>query len=299
MTDDFLTIDDLAPADLQAILSLALELKAAHHDGSSYRRLPERTLAMLFHKPSTRTRTSFETGMTRLGGHAIMLSPEHMQLDRGEPIKDTARALSVYVDAVMIRTADHGDIVEFAEYASVPTINGLSDVAHPCQTLADLLTIREHLGDFDGTVAWIGDGNNVARSFVVGAAMVGLDCRVASPPGHGVGSDVLDRANGYDGAVTIVDDPVSAVDGADAVYTDAWTSMHHDSESEDRRARFDDYQVDATLLADLDTIVMHCLPAHRGEEITEEIIEGDRSVVWQQAENRMHTQNALLVDRLA
>lgn len=299
MTHDFLTIDDVEPADLQALISLATELKTAHHEGRSYRRLPERTLAMLFHKPSTRTRTSFETGMTRLGGHAIMMSPDHMQLDRGEPIKDTARALSAYVDAVMIRTSDHGDIVEFAEYASVPTINGLSDIAHPCQTLADLLTIRECLGGFEGTVAWIGDGNNVARSFVVGAAMAGFDCRIATPPGYGIGERALDRARSYEGTVTVVDEPEIAVTGADAVYTDTWASMHHDTGSDNRTARFEGFQVDAALLAENDAIVMHCLPAHRGEEITDDIIEGDRSVVWQQAENRMHTQNALLVDRLA
>lgn len=298
MTHDFLTIDDVEPDDLQGLLSLASELKAAHHDGQSYRRLPDRTLAMLFHEPSTRTRTSFETGMTRLGGHAIMLSPDHMQLDRGEPIKDTARALSAYVDAVMIRTSDHDDLVEFAEYASVPTINGLSDIAHPCQTLADLLTIREYLGGFDGTVAWIGDGNNVARSFVIGAAMVGLDCQIATPTGYGIEESALDRARAYEGTVTIVDEPVTAVDGADAVYTDTWASMHHDTGSEDRTARFDGFQVNDILLAGSDAIVMHCLPAHRGQEITDEIIESDRSVVWQQAENRMHTQNALLVDRL-
>jgi ornithine carbamoyltransferase len=296
---DFLTIDDVEPADLHELLDLAAELKAAHHAGRPYRRLPEQTLAMLFHEPSTRTRTSFETGMTRLGGHAIMLNPEHMQLDRGEPIRDTARALSAYVDAVMIRTSDHGDIVEFAEYASVPTINGLSDDAHPCQTLADLLTIREHLGGYEGTAAWVGDGNNVARSFVTGAAMVGLDCRVATPEGFGVGEEVRERVRSYEGTVTLVDDPRAAVDGADVVYTDTWTSMHHDTGAPERRAGFEGYQLNSGLLAGSEAIVMHCLPAHRGEEITDEIIESDRSVVWQQAENRMHTQNALLVDRLA
>lgn len=296
MTRHLLDIDDLDPDELSTVLDRAAELKAAHHAGDPYRNLPDRTLAMLFQKPSTRTRISFETGMTRLGGHAIMLSPEHMQLGRGEPIKDTARALSAYVDAVMIRLSTHDDIVEFADYASVPTINGLSDDAHPCQTLADLLTIRETFGGFDVTVAWVGDGNNVARSFTVGAAMAGIDLRIATPDGYGVGDGVLERARTAGGDPTVVDDPAAAIDGADVVYTDVWVSMGDEPEKEERLAAFEGYQLNSELLGDTDAKVMHCLPAHRGQEITDAVVESDRAIVWQQAENRMHAQNGWLVE---
>jgi ornithine carbamoyltransferase len=296
MTRHLLDIDDLDHDELLAVLDRAAELKAAHHADQPYRHLSDRTLAMLFQKPSTRTRISFETGMTRLGGHAIMLSPEHMQLGRGEPIKDTARALSAYVDAVMIRMSSHTDIVEFADHASVPTINGLSDDAHPCQTLADLLTIRETFDGFDVTVAWVGDGNNVARSFAVGAAMAGIDLRIATPAGYGVGEAVLERARNAGGDPTIVDDPATAIDGADVVYTDVWVSMGDEPEKAERLAAFGDYQLNADLLDGSDAKVMHCLPAHRDQEITDAVIESDRAIVWEQAENRMHAQNGWLVE---
>lgn len=298
MTASFLEITDLSPDRLTSVLEQAAELKRHHDAGEEYRYLPDKTMAMLFQQPSTRTRTSFETGMTRLGGHAIMLSPDHMQLARGEPIRDTARALSEYVDAVMIRTSDHDDIVEFANYATVPTVNGLSNLAHPCQTLADLLTIREVCDTTQPTVAWVGDGNNVARSFVLGAAMLGLQVQIATPPGYGIDTDVLDQAASLGPAPSVTTDPGSAVDGAAVVYTDAWVSMHQDGERESRLAAFDGYQVNAELLSGSDAWVMHCLPAHRGEEITDCVMEGDRSVVWRQAANRMHTQNALLIELL-
>lgn len=299
MTTDVLTIDDLTPTEIGTVLDRAHELKAAHHAGRAYRHLPEYTLAMLFEQPSTRTRVSFETGMTRLGGHAIMLNPQDMQLDRGEPIKDTARSLARYVDAVMIRMADHSAQATFADYSSVPTINALSDDAHPCQTLADLFTIRETFGDLDRTVAWVGDGNNVARSFIVGASMLGCSVNVATPPGHWVGDDILDRVAQYPGTVTRFDDPGTAVDGADVVYTDVWVSMSDDPAEPDPYAAFDGFQVNEGLLAGTAAKVMHCLPAHRGEEITESVLEGDQSIVWQQAENRLHAQNGLLVELLA
>jgi len=300
MTDiqHFLRVDDL-PA-LDPVLALGSELKAAHHAGASYRRLPDRSLAMLFEQPSTRTRISFETGMTRLGGHALMLSPEHTQLGRGEPLSDTARVLSRYVDAVMVRTSDHATVEELAAHATVPIVNGLTEAAHPCQTLADLLTIREAFGGFDGvSAAWVGDGNNVAQSFAVGAALVGIDVSVATPAGYGIDGAVLDRVAGYPGTVSTTTDPELAVDGADVVYTDVWVSMSDDEEREERLSEFSGFQVNESLLAtSSDPKVMHCLPAHRGEEITESVLLGPDALVWDQAENRMHAQNGLLVSLL-
>jgi len=295
---DVLDVDDLE-GHLDAVLDRAAELKRAHHSDEPYRLLPDRTLAMLFEKPSTRTRVSFETGMTRLGGHAIMLSPEHMQLGRGEPIKDTARALSGYVDGIMARVRDQDELTELAEYASVPVINGLSDEAHPAQTLADLLTIREAFGGFDLQAAWVGDGNNVASSFAIGCAMTGIDLTVATPADYAVPDGVLSRAEALGGRPTVTTDPAEAVAGADLVYTDVWVNMGQEDEREEREVAFQDYQVNEALLADSDARVMHCLPAHRGEEITDAVLESDRALVWQQAENRMHAQNGLLVELLS
>ena len=294
----FLDVDDL-PA-IEPVLDLAADLKAAHHADEPYRRLPEHTLAMLFEKPSTRTRLSFEAGMTYLGGHALMLSPEHTQLGRGEPLSDTARVLSRYVDAVMVRTSAHETVEELAAHATVPIVNGLTDDAHPCQTLADLLTVREAFGGFEGvTAAWVGDGNNVAQSFALGAAMVGLDLTVATPPGYELDDGVLERAAHYDGAVRTTYDPGEAVAGADVVYTDVWVSMGEDDEREERLAAFEGFQVNAELLSDAGAgKVLHCLPAHRGEEITEDVLLSADSLVWDQAENRMHAQNGLLVTLL-
>ncbi len=294
-----LDVDDL-PA-VEPVLDLAADLKAAHRAGEPYRRLPDRTLAMLFEQPSTRTRVSFEVGMARLGGHALVLSARDMQLGRGEPVADTGRVLSRYVDAVMVRTAEHATVEELAAHSTVPVVNGLTDRAHPCQTLADLLTLREAFGGFEGvSVAWVGDGNNVARSFVVGAAMVGLDVTVATPEGYGVGTSVLERAGAHPGTVETTADPAAAVEGADAVYTDVWVSMSHDDERERRLADFEGFQVDAALLdrAGPDARVLHCLPAHRGEEITEAVLLSDACLAWEQAENRLHAQNGLLVHLL-
>jgi len=288
----FLTVDDLSAAELQSVLDLAAEYKSAVEHGEPHGELGDKTLAMLFEKPSTRTRVSFETGMTQLGGHAVFLGPEDTQLDRGEPVKDTARALSGYVDAIMARVFDHDDLTELAAYAEVPVVNGLTDDAHPCQTLADLLTIQELFGDFDDvTAAWVGDGNNVASSFAVGCAMAGIDLTVACPEGHGLDDEVLEAAAEVGTPPTVTTDPEPAVADADVVYTDVWVSM---GEDDDKVDDFDGFTVSESLLDGTDAKVMHCLPAVRGQEITDETIESDRSVVWQQAENRMHAQKALL-----
>ncbi|RAW46022.1 ornithine carbamoyltransferase [Halorubrum sp. 48-1-W] len=292
-TDDFLDIDDVTPAELDALLDRATAMKAGETDP----RLPDTTLGMIFEKPSTRTRISFETGMTRLGGHAMFLGPDDVHLGHGEPLRDTARVLGRYVDVVMARLFDHADVETLAEHADCPVINGLTDEAHPCQTLADLLTIRESVGE-DATVAWVGDGNNVGQSFVVGAAMAGIDVRVATPADYGMDPGVFERAAAFGADVEPTTDPEAVVDGADVVYTDVWISMGQEDERHEKLAAFDGFQVNADLLAGTDATVMHCLPAHRGEEITDDVLESDRALVWEQAENRMHAQNALLVELL-
>jgi ornithine carbamoyltransferase len=295
-TTDLLDVDDLTAGELKTVLDRAAAIKAGEDDTD----LTGRTLAMVFEKPSTRTRTSFETAMTRLGGHAIFLGPNDIHLGRGEPIKDTARALAGYADAIMARLFDHSAAETLATYADVPVINGLTDDAHPCQTLADLLTVRETFGGFDDvTVAWIGDGNNVAQSFVLGAALAGLDCTVTAPPAYGVDENVLDRAAELGRSPTLLDDPEVAAADADVVYTDVWVSMGEEDIREEKLSAFDGYQVNADLLAGGDARVMHCLPAHRGEEITDDVIEGDRTLIWRQAENRLHAQAGLLVELLA
>mgnify|MGYP000288947228 FL=1 len=294
-TDHFLDIDDLSTDELHTVLDRAAAIKAGEDDTQ----LPDQTLGMLFEKPSTRTRISFETGMTQLGGHAIFLGPDDIQLGHGEPLSDTSRVLSRYVDAVMARLFDHEDLLEIAAYSDVPIVNGLTDDAHPCQTLADLLTIEEAFDGFDGVqAAWVGDGNNVGQSFVIGAAMVGLDLTVATPENYGMDDAVLEQAAEIGHAPTVVDDPKDAVDDADVVYTDVWISMGQEDQRHEKLAAFDGYQVNESLLADSDAQVMHCLPAHRGEEITDEVLESDRALVWDQAENRLHAQKGLLVELL-
>jgi ornithine carbamoyltransferase len=296
VSDNFLDIDDLSTDELQIILERATALK----QGVNNAQLSGQTLGMLFEKPSTRTRISFETGMTQLGGHAIFLGPDDIQLGHGEPLSDTAKVLSRYVDVVMARLFDHDDLLEIAAHADIPVINGLTDDAHPCQTLADLLTIKEEFGGFDDVQAvWIGDGNNVGQSFAIGAAMVGLDLIVATPPGYGMDQSVLDQATALGHPPTIAETPATAVRNADVVYTDVWISMGQEDQRNEKLAAFEGYQVNESLLADSSAQIMHCLPAHRGEEITDEVLTGARTLVWEQAENRLHAQKGLLVELLS
>jgi len=294
MTRHFRDIDDLSTTELEEVLETAADLEARLDRGVSTSPLADRTLAMLFEKPSTRTRLSFETGMTQLGGHAIFLGPDDVGLGGREPIRDLSRTISRYADAIMVRLFDHADLEAFCEHATVPVINGLTDRAHPCQTLADLLTIREHCG-FGSSITWVGDGNNVARSLAVGCGMVGLDLTICTPAEYAIDETVLTRAREFGGTVETTTDPREAAAGADAVYTDVWVSMGEEAEREEKLAAFSEggFQVNEDLL-DAGTNVLHCLPAHRGEEITEAVLESDRSLVFEQAENRLHAQKGLL-----
>ncbi len=291
-------IDDLSPSAIQQLVADAAALKAEQASGESPTTpLAGQTLGMLFEKPSTRTRVSFETAMTQLGGHAQFLGPDDLQLGSGEPLRDTARALSQYVDCLLVRLFDHADLETITEYASVPVINGLTDEAHPCQTLADLLTLRETVG-FDAELAWVGDGNNVCRSLTLACASLDIDLTVASPAEYGLEDDVLDHAAELGHAPKTTTHPAEAVAGADAVYTDAWISMGEADVRGKKRPVFEDggFTVDEKLLdlADQDAVFMHCLPAHRGREVANAVIESVQSVVWQQAANRLHAQKALL-----
>ena len=292
-TENFLDIDDLSADEVEAVLTRAAALKNGNDDAQ----LADQTLGMLFEKPSTRTRISFETGMTQLGGHAIFMGPDDIQLGHGEPLKDTARAMGRYVDGIMARLFDHEDAEILAEYADVPVINGLTDDAHPCQTLADLLTIREEF-DEDVQVAWVGDGNNVGQSFAIGCALADVDLSVATPAEYPMDEAVIDRATELGGEPDVYTDPDAAIEGADVIYTDVWVSMGEEDEREAKLAAFEGFQLNEELLAGTDAKVMHCLPAHRGEEITDAVLESDRSIVWDQAENRLHAQKALLVELL-
>jgi ornithine carbamoyltransferase len=294
MTRHFTDVDDLSASELETVLDAASEFKAQLKRDEPHPVLDRQTLGMVFEKPSTRTRISFETGMTQLGGHAIFLGPDDIGLGEREPLKDTARTLSQYVDCAMVRLFEHSDLEELATHASVPVINGLTNDAHPCQTLADLLTIRETVG-FDASVAWVGDGNNVAQSLVLGCALCDIDLTVATPPEYGISKEVLDRATELGGAPNVTDDPTAVTD-ADMVCTDVWVSMGEEAERAEKLAAFEerDFQVNEELLAGSDARVMHCLPAHRGEEITGEVLESERALVWQQAQNRLHAQKGLL-----
>jgi len=291
---DLLSIDQLTAGELIAVLDLADQLKLLQAQGVPHRLLPGRTLAMIFQKASTRTRVSFEVGISQLGGTALNLSASEMQLGRGETIEDTGIVLSRYVDGIMIRARSHADVEQLAEASSVPVINGLTDGHHPCQALADVQTLRERLGELEGRrLAWVGDGcNNVCHSLISAAGMLGMLITVASPLGYEPDARVVAAA----GNVTLVEDPIEAVTTADAIVTDVWTSMGQEAEREQRIANLTPYQVDATLLehAPDESIVLHCLPAHYGEEITHEILHGPRSAAWDEAENRLHAQKALL-----
>jgi ornithine carbamoyltransferase len=291
---DFLNIGDFSSAETFALLELAERMRTGKYDGKP---LAGKALAMLFMKSSTRTRMSFEVGAIQLGGTAHFLSPRDVQIGRGEPIADTARVLSRYVQGIMIRTFAHQDVVELAEYATVPVINGLTDLSHPCQILADVLTVQQHLGDIRGrTVAWVGDGNNMANSWIEAAAHLGFTLRVACPEGYDPEEQFLADAVATGAEVRLLRDPREAVDGADVVTTDVWASMGQEEEQAKRAMAFALYQVDGELMARArdHAIFLHCLPAHRGEEVTAEVIDGPRSVVWDEAENRLHIQKAIM-----
>jgi ornithine carbamoyltransferase len=292
---DLLRIDDLAADELLALIDLAERMKALQHERIPHPMLPGRSLAMIFEKPSTRTRVSFEVGMAQLGGHAVHLATAESQLGRGEPIADTGAVLSRYVDAIMIRTHAHARVEELAAAASVPVVNGLTDEHHPCQALADLMVLCERFGELEGRrLAWVGDGlNNVCHSLLTAAAMTGMELVVASPEGYAPDPGVVAALAA---PVTLLDDPHEAVRGADAVVTDTWTSMGQEHEREQRLRDLAPYQVNAALLehAAPGHVVLHCLPAHCGEEITEDVLWGPSSAAWDEAENRLHAQKALL-----
>jgi len=297
---DFLSIHDCPSEWLEEILTLAARVKASPDDyGEALKR---KTLAMLFEKPSLRTRVTFEAGMTQLGGHAIYLAPSDVGLGSRESVPDVARNLGRWVQGIFARTFAHRTVLDLAEHAAVPVINGLSDLLHPCQVMADLLTLRERWGDLKGrAIAWVGDGNNVCNSLAYGCAKTGVHLRIATPAGYEPRADILEEAR-WDAEKTgaridLTNDPAQAVDQADAVYTDTWASMGQEEESAERRKVFAPFQVNAALMAKARTsaFFLHCLPAHRGEEVTDEVLDGEQSLVLEEAENRLHAQKAILL----
>ena len=299
---DLLSIHELTVGEVEEILELAAELKAKQKAGIEHKLLAGKTLGMIFEKSSTRTRVSFETGMYQLGGQALFLSNRDLQLGRGEPIKDTARVLSRYLDGIMIRTYGHERVVELAEYADIPVINALTDLLHPCQVLTDLLTIKEHKGkNLKGVkMAYVGDGNNMTNSYMYGCAKAGMEFVAATPedyrPDETVTRQAMEDAKATGASIKLVTDPVEAVKGADIVVTDTWASMGQEEEHDARKKIFAPYQVNKELMAHADkrAIVMHCLPAYRGEEITEEVLEAHADVIFDEAGNRLHTQKAVM-----
>jgi ornithine carbamoyltransferase len=302
MKKDLISLADLSPQELQGYLDDAVSLKTAQKEGRAKPLLAGKTLGMIFQKPSLRTRVSFEVGMLQLGGHALYLSPNEIQLGVRESVADVARVLARYVDGIMARVFAHSDIEALAQHATVPVINGLSDLTHPCQGLADFLTMYEHKGRLAGLkLAYVGDANNVYNSLLFGATKLGMHIACGSPIGYGPKPIILERAMVFAAAsgskITVTDDPVLAVRNADVIYTDVWTSMGQEAETARRREVMQPFQINSTLVATAKpgAIVMHCLPAHRGEEITDEVVDGQHSVVFDQAENRMHAQKAVLV----
>jgi ornithine carbamoyltransferase len=292
-TRHFLAIPDFGRDELLRLFDLADAMRTgAYRD----KPLAGKSLAMIFMKASTRTRVSFEVGAWQLGGHALFLSPRDIQLGRGEPIADTARVLSRYVDGIMIRTFAHAEIEELARYATIPVINGLTDLLHPCQILADLLTVRQHLGGWEGKrIAWIGDGNNMANSWLNAAYRLGFELRLACPEGYDPDPAILERARGA-APVFLTRDPREAAEGAHVVNTDVWASMGQEEEQKERARAFTGFSVDTALMgrAGRDAIFLHCLPAHRGEEVAADVIDGPQSRVWDEAENRLHVQKAIM-----
>ncbi|WP_295608084.1 ornithine carbamoyltransferase [uncultured Methanobrevibacter sp.] len=291
-----LSVSDIED-EVTRILDIASDFKAGKMEEKP---LKDQKLAMIFQKSSTRTRVSFEVGMYELGGTALFLSTNDIQLGRGEPIKDTAKVLSRFVDAIMIRAIEHDDVIELRDEADVPIINGLTNLEHPCQALADMLTVKEHKGGFDGKFVYVGDGNNVCNSLLLICGCLGMDMAVACPDEYKPNAEIVAKAKEYaaknNSTITITSDVKAAVSGADVIYTDVWVSMGDEAEAEKRRADFKEYQVNQELidLADDDVIFMHCLPAIRGEEVSAEVIDGPHSVVYDQAENRMHAQKGVL-----
>ncbi|MGG3309137.1 ornithine carbamoyltransferase [Paenibacillus lautus] len=303
---DMIELDEYSTEEIQFLLDSAIEIKRKQKNGEVYQPLKGKTIGLIFEKSSTRTRVSFEAGMFQLGGHALFLSKNDIQLGRGEPISDTAQVMSRYLDGLMIRTFGHDNVVNLAKYASIPVINGLSDMAHPCQVLADLQTVLEHKGKLKGLkMAFIGDGNNMAHSLLIGGAKMGMHVAVASPKGYEADASIVklseEIAAQTGGKITITQDPIEAAKDADVIYTDVWASMGFEEEQAQREAAFADYQVNEELVkaAQPDYLFLHCLPAHRGEEVSEGVIDGANSVIFDQAENRLHAQKALMVALMA
>jgi len=293
----FITLLDLEPFEAEQVLQRAFIMKAELKAGKQHHTLAGKTLAMIFDKASTRTRVSFEVGMYQLGGHALFLHSDSTQLGRGEPVEDSARVLSRMVDGVMIRTFDHEMVQRFAQYSSVPVINALTDLTHPCQVLADVMTYVQHRDSIrDKTVAWIGDGNNMAHSWINGAVTFGFHLNLACPKGYSPDEKLLQAARDLGADIELTDDPVAAASGVDLVTTDVWTSMGQEDEQALREKAFSGFMVTEEVMAHAkhDALFMHCLPAHRGEEVAAEVIDGLQSVVWDEAENRLHAQKALL-----
>ena len=295
MPNNFINFDQFSQNDLQGIIDRAISLKKEHKSGLINETLKNKTLAMIFDKSSTRTRVSFEAGMTQLGGQSLFLSEKDIQLGRGEPITDSAIVISSMVDAIMLRMSSHEDIVEFSKHSSKPVINALSDESHPCQILADLMTYQEHRGSIKGKkIAWIGDGCNVCQTYMQAAAIFDFDLSIATPPGYGPSDNFIEK---YNTNISYFENPNDACRGADIIVTDVWTSMGQELEIKQREAAFKGFQVDQKLMSQAkdDAIFMHCLPAYRGKEVSAEVIDGEQSVVWSEAENRLHVQKSLLL----
>ena len=289
---------ELSKEEILDILNLADQLKYENKNGIEHHILKGKTLGMIFQKSSTRTRVSFETGMYQLGGQALFLSNRDLQIGRGEPVQDTARVLSRYLDGIMIRTFEQKEVEDLAKYGSIPVINGLTDFCHPCQVLADLMTIREFKGRFEGLkMCYIGDGNNMANSLIVGGLKVGMEVSIACPKDYQPAAEVLEFAKGYGDKFSMTDVPLEAAKDADALFTDAWTSMGEEAETEKRKIAFKGYQIndDIMAVAKADAMVQHCLPAHREEEITEKVFEAHANEIFEEAENRLHAQKAVMV----
>ena len=294
----FLKLLDLTTEEILELLDLADQLKLQKKQGIEHHILKGKTLGMIFEKSSTRTRVSFETGMYQLGGHALFISSKDAQIGRGEPTEDTARVLSRYLDGIMIRTFEQKEVEDLAKYGSIPIINGLTDFCHPCQVLADLMTIREFKGRFEGLkMCYIGDGNNMANSLIVGGLKVGMEVSIACPKDYQPAAEVLEFAKGYGDKFSMTDVPLEAAKDADVLFTDVWTSMGEEAETEKRKIAFKGYQIndDIMAVAKADAMVQHCLPAHREEEITEKVFEAHANEIFEEAENRLHAQKAVMV----